>query len=75
MKITGKTAQQLSKDTRDETLRSEEEILKVYLSSSDWYVVRFSETGVPIPTDIVAQRELARSRISEIRNILSGEFI
>jgi hypothetical protein len=34
-----------------------------YLSSTDWYVVRFVETGVAIPEEILAERQAARERV------------
>jgi hypothetical protein len=34
-----------------------------YLESTDWYVVRFAETGVAIPDDIAAARQEARNAI------------
>lgn len=36
---------------------------KAYLASTDWYVVRFAETGVEIPADISASRQAAREAI------------
>ena len=36
---------------------------RAYLNSTDWYVVRQAETGTPIPQDILAARQAARSRI------------
>jgi len=33
---------------------------KAYLASTDWYVIRQSETGVKIPTDILNKRKEAR---------------
>lgn len=36
---------------------------RAYLDSTDWYVVRFAETGTPIPQDILAARQAARSSI------------
>lgn len=36
---------------------------RAYLVSTDWYVVRFAETGVAIPQDILDARQAARSRI------------
>jgi hypothetical protein len=38
---------------------------KEYLSSTDWYVIRKSETGVEIPMEISMAREIARSAIIE----------
>lgn len=34
-----------------------------FLAETDWYVVRFAETGVPIPEDIKIARQEARNRI------------
>ena len=34
-----------------------------YLASTDWYVVRFSETGVAIPDEIKTARQVARDAI------------
>ena len=36
---------------------------RAYLNSTDWYVVRFAETGVPIPQEILDARQAARDRI------------
>lgn len=36
---------------------------RAYLLSTDWYVVRFAETGVAIPEDIAAARQAARESI------------
>ena len=34
-----------------------------YLDSTDWYITRFLETGVVIPTDVTTAREAAREAI------------
>ena len=34
-----------------------------YLASTDWYITRFLETGVVIPTDVTTAREAAREAI------------
>lgn len=34
-----------------------------YLADTDWYVVRFSELGTPIPNDIKVKRQEARAII------------
>ena len=44
--------------------------LENLLSSTDWYVVRFAETGVEIPQEIRAQRQSAREEISRLRKNL-----
>ena len=32
------------------------------LSATDWYVVRFAERGIPIPTEILEQRQAIREK-------------
>ena len=34
-----------------------------YLAETDWYVVRFAETGVAVPQDILALRQQARESV------------
>ena len=46
-------------------LRANDSSLR-YLSTTDWYVVRLMETGVPIPADITAARAIARSSITVV---------
>ena len=36
---------------------------RAYLATTDWYVVRFAETGLAIPQDILAARQSARNSI------------
>ncbi len=54
-------------DLKDEEIR-----LLEYLSSTGWYVERFSETGKEIPENIKVQRAAARERISSIRELLQN---
>lgn len=37
--------------------------LKNYLFSTDWYVIRFMETGIEIPLEIKEKRQLAREEL------------
>ena len=53
--IKPKTAEQLQAEVNAEA--------KAYLASTDWYVVRQSETGVVIPADILQARAEARLRV------------
>ena len=46
--------------------------LESYLSSTDWYAVRFAETGVEIPQEIKDARASARLEISELRGDNNG---
>lgn len=47
--------------------------LESYLSSTDWYAVRFAETGVEIPEDVKQQRQSAREEISRLREQIEKE--
>ena len=38
---------------------------RAYLTSTDSYVVRLTETGVPVPADILLKRQEARDAITE----------
>lgn len=44
--------------------------LESYLSSTDWYAVRFAETSIEIPAEIRQQRQSAREEISRLREEL-----
>lgn len=52
-----------------ERLTSLEEVKKAnqphlnYLNSTDWYVVRFAETGREVPEDVLQKRQAARDAI------------
>lgn len=41
--------------------------LQGYLNATDWYAVRFAETGAEIPEEIKAARQSAREEISRLR--------
>jgi hypothetical protein len=36
---------------------------RAYLSSTDWYIVRFAESGVAVPSEITTARAAARASI------------
>lgn len=38
---------------------------RAYLLKTDWYAIRFSETGEEIPTDILNKRSAARAAAKE----------
>ena len=40
--------------------------LQQYLKDTDWYVLRFFETGKDIPPEVAKQRQKARDKLSEI---------
>lgn len=75
MKLVGKTLNQVQIEKQHDLLRQEERELTSYLNDTDWYYARLYETQKPVPNDIVEKRNLARSRISEIRSILNGETL
>ena len=41
------------------------------LSSTDWYAIRYADSGVEIPPDVKAKRQAARERIDELREALA----
>ena len=47
--------------------------LKNYLEETDWYVIRFSETSIPIPNEIKQKRQEAREEISMLQNTLNSK--
>lgn len=53
--------------TQEELNAKEIAELERYLSSTDWYVSRYTETGKAIPDEVTLHRKYARERISELR--------
>ena len=57
-----------------DALQNQEEIdkqieeLQKYLDDTDWYIARYSETGVEIPEEVKQKRQEAREKISALRN-------
>lgn len=41
--------------------------LENYLSSTDWYVIRFADEGTPIPQEVKEKRASARKELSAIK--------
>lgn len=56
------------KPTEEEQARQRISELELYLSQTDWYAIRFADTGEPIPEGIKQKRQDARDEISAIRN-------
>ena len=54
--------------TEEEQIRQRVEELELYLSQTDWYAIRFADTGEPIPEGVKQKRQEARDEISEIHN-------
>ena len=55
--------------TADEITKQRISELENYLNSTDWYAVRYAETGVEIPDDIKTARQAAREEISTLREL------
>ena len=56
--------EELDANAQQEQLRINQQS-RDYLASTDWYVVRFAETGTAIPQDILDARVAARASIIE----------
>ena len=52
----------------EEALTSEQKIIeaKIYLSSTDWYVIREADSGKEMPSDIKTKRAEARVTINNL---------
>lgn len=66
MKLTIKTAEDLQNERLAQDRENAEVAARKYLSDTDWFVTRASETGKPVPSDVLARRASARA-------VLSGE--
>ena len=53
--------------TDEEKARQRIAELENYLSSTDWYAIRFADTGEEIPSEIKNNRQDARDEISRLR--------
>jgi hypothetical protein len=55
-------------------LEAEIENLKRDLAETDWYVVRFAETGKAIPEEVLAERQEKRDRINELQEQIRRRY-
>lgn len=53
--------------TKEELKKARIKELQQYLSETDWYAIRESETGVDIPAEVKKARADARAEISSLR--------
>lgn len=71
LQLVDKTEEEILADGLSDEVKPlyEEKIstLEKYLSDTDWYVSRYSETLKAIPEDVTAQRASAREEISALR--------
>jgi hypothetical protein len=58
------TQEELDAKAQNEQLRINAES-RDYLASTDWYAIRFAETGIAIPDEIITARAAARAAIVE----------
>lgn len=56
--------------TEEEVTKQRISELETYLSSTDWYAIRFADTGEVIPSEIKQKRQDARNEISILREQL-----
>ena len=61
--LEGQVPQKPQKNVLQKELQEQQDIL----SSTDWYAIRFADSGVEIPADIKAKRQAAREKIDELR--------
>lgn len=61
LKFEKEKKEKLKKVDDDEKLKQS---LIQYLKDTDWYAIRFIETGKEIPSDIAKQRQTARDKLS-----------
>lgn len=55
--------------TEEEVNKQRFSELEIYLRETDWYVIRYADTGTPVPDDIKAKRQKAREEISALREL------
>ena len=58
------TVSQVSRVTPEQLQAAKNAEARAYLASTDWYVIRKTETGVEIPADILAARQAARDSVA-----------
>lgn len=54
-----------ARPTRDPAQSEAAEAARIYLSDTDWYVIRAMDTGVPVPEEIATARAEARHVLSD----------
>lgn len=64
-----------NKPTEQELKQRRINELQDYLSKTDWYASRFTETGVKIPEEILKKRQEAREEISRLREEITPDVM
>lgn len=65
---------EIIKNPSEDVIGQKIDKLKDYLDSTDWYVVRFAETGVEIPEEVKDKRAEARAEIDRLRALNNPEL-
>lgn len=67
MVLTGKTQATLDAEKIEADRLAEIATLTAHLASTDWYAVRYAETGKAVPEEILQKRQDARELISSLK--------
>jgi hypothetical protein len=59
----------------DEAKNRKINILKEYLTSTDWYCLRFADRGIEYPDEVKNKREQARNFINDIEALTTKEEV
>lgn len=65
----GRTQEEQEEEKKQERIFE----LERYLSSTDWYAVRFADTGEKLPAEIKTKRQQAREEISKLKGDKNGK--
>lgn len=60
MKLKGKTQMDVDKEKKEKEKKEKQSKAVDYLKSTDWYLMRKCEQGIPVPDDIIQKRAKAR---------------
>lgn len=61
MALIVRTPEQIAAAAAEAEAESARANARAYLAETDWYLVRFAETGVPVPVDVATARATARA--------------
>jgi hypothetical protein len=68
--VAGYAPKKPEEQVRREQIEAQIAERQAFLDSTDWYVIRYVDTGVAIPVDVRADRQEARAEIEALRNEL-----
>ena len=67
LQVWGYTQEEQEKFEEEQRKKQRIDELETYLSDTDWYAIRFADTGEEYPAEIKAKRQEARDEISRLR--------